>query len=681
MSTTPPTNNPPDDKKLCPSCGATNNPQATRCVRCGAALPGAGAPEGGRTIPMGGRTQVIGAVGRAPSGLTGTPRLEAPPRLDLGVLRRGDVARGKLRVANSGSALLTGAARVASDTPWLRLLGSGAIYCAAGAVESLDVQVATQELPPGRHQGTVVLETDGGQAGVQVVVAVLRESRLPFLAAALITAAALLGIAGLVYATNGGKVPFAAPAATSTPTLTATAVPTDSPTAAPSATATREPSVTPTPPATATTVDTGATATAAATQAQGLVVSAGATATALAADAAATSTAVTSALANQAPGAIQDRQAVQTAVNHFLVVRTNALRTVDASQLPTVAMGQELLDLQQQITDLRKRDSYTKIVSIEAPVWDSIKLATRGPGTADATLTKHEDEVIIRNATGLADDQDPSYHGKPGTLRNQRFAVTYHMKLVSGAWLVDSATVIEYPNPLPTPETDLLPPPSGAPVTSGGGTATPVPTVQPYGMMTIEDVVKGALPGVLRVTGDIANNQQSTGTGFVIKSGASFAYVVTNDHVVNGASDVTLSTQDGTQLPAIAVQEDSADDLAVIKIAQPATPFPALTWGDSDSAQLGEQVVAIGFALGLQGEPSVSNGIISALNRDVGQRWTYLQHTAPINHGNSGGPLLDMNGTVIGINTLLDENAQSVYFAIPSSKARGEVATLIAVMS
>jgi S1-C subfamily serine protease len=65
----------------------------------------------------------------------------------------------------------------------------------------------------------------------------------------------------------------------------------------------------------------------------------------------------------------------------------------------------------------------------------------------------------------------------------------------------------------------------------------------------------------------------------------------------------------------------------------------------------------------------------------VGQRWTYLQHTAPINHGNSGGPLFDMDGTVIGINTLLDENAQSVYFAIPASKAKGKVADLIAAMS
>src|ERR1019366_7236044 len=114
--------------------------------------------------------------------------------------------------------------------------------------------------------------------------------------------------------------------------------------------------------------------------------------------------------------------------------------------------------------------------------------------------------------------------------------------------------------------------------------------------------------------------------------------------------------------------------------AQPAQPLPALTWGDSDTAQLGENVIAIGFALGLKGEPTVSSGIISALHRDVAVRWPYLQHTAPINHGNSGGPLLDQMGRVIGINTLLDENAQSVYFAIPAAPAKQKAADFIGAM-
>jgi serine protease Do len=252
------------------------------------------------------------------------------------------------------------------------------------------------------------------------------------------------------------------------------------------------------------------------------------------------------------------------------------------------------------------------------------------------------------------------------------------MVLQDGVWLVNDATVHASTSTLPTPNSDLLPPPGQAAL---GNTATPVATVAPSSNeLTIEQVVNQSLPSVIRITGNIANQQQSTGTGFVVQTSGNYVYVVTNDHVVNGATDIVLSTQSSGPIPAVSVQEDTADDLAVIKIAQPADPLPALNWGDSDNAQLGENVVAIGFALGLKGEPTISSGIVSALHRDVGQQWLYLQHTAPINHGNSGGPLLDLQGNVIGINTLLDENAQSVYFAIPANHAKDKVAELIGEM-
>lgn len=612
-------------------------------------------------MPIGGRTRVINAVPGAGAG-----HLVAPKDLDLGSLRSGETARGKLRIANNGTALLTGSVRVGPNVPWLRVLGSGAIYCAVGAVEAVDVQVDTSSLRPGKHAGTVLLDTDGGKATVQVSATVFRESLLPAIVAAVITAVAVLGIVGLVYAANGGSLPFATRAtATATPRPTATEAPTTPP--LPSATSR----------ATATTVNVAATETAVAKQAQRLVASAGATATASAMNVAATDTAVADVAVNQSPGATQERLAIQDALNNFLIVRARALLTGDGRALPRVATGTELRYIQGQLSDLRQIDSHTKIVSIEAPLWDSILL--HGPDSADATISKHEDEITIRSATGLPDDQDPSFHGQPHTLRNQRFAVTYRLELHDGAWLVQSHTVTQYPQPLPTPRPDLLPPP-GASSSTASGTATALPTVSNPNGMSVEQVVQTSLPSVLRVTGTIVNNQVSTGTGFVIKRSGSFAYVVTNDHVVNGASNVTVTTQDGTALPAITLQEDSADDLAVIKVAQPAPALAPLTWGDSSSAQLGESVVAIGFALGLQGGPSVTQGVISYLHRNVGQPWPYLQHTAPINHGNSGGPLLDLNGTVIGINTLIDENAQSVFFAIPAEKAAQKVADLIGAM-
>jgi hypothetical protein len=601
----------------------------------------------------------------------------APKDLDLGQLRAGQAIRGKLKIANNGGGLLTGSVRAGNDAPWLRIAGGGVVYCPAGGVESLDVHVSTVDLRPGKYRGSVQIESDGGKATVQVSFTVFRESLVPAVSAAVITAIAILMIAGVAFAANGGKLPFAAPV----PTPTATPPPTAVPTQTPLPTQTPRPTMTRTPAPTATTVNYAATATAGAAsalQAEQLLSNAHGTATALAASLNATATVVSAAAANQAPGAMDERIAIQAAVNTFLLAREHALATGDGSQLASVATGTQLAILRQQLATLAAEGDHTRIHTIDPPVWDSISL--QGPGSADATLTKHEDVLAIRIGTGLPDDTDPSYKGTVHSLRNQRYGVTYKIVKVNGNWLVTSYSVYGAGVPQPQPQPDLLPPPSQGAVTVAG-TVTPVPTIAPTsGGLTIEQVVNQALPAVLRVTGSLAGNQTSTGTGFVIQTAGNFAYVVTNDHVVNGATDITLSNQTSGSLPALSVQEDTADDLAVIKIAQPSPPLPALTWGNSDNVQLGENVVAIGFALGLKGEPTVSSGIVSALHRDVGQRWLYLQHTAPINHGNSGGPLLDLNGSVVGVNTLLDENAQSVYFAIPSSNAKQKVADLIGAM-
>jgi hypothetical protein len=669
MQPTKPDDQQPSDSVPCKTCGTANNSQATVCRRCGTPLPNAV----GRTQPIGGRTAII-APNRAAGSGGGGPRLVAPPNLDIGQLRGGDTARAKLRLANNGTALLTGSAAVGQGAAWLSIRSGAAIYCAAGAVESLDLQISTKDMAKGRHVGKIQLDTTGGKATVLVTVTVNRQSVMPALTAGIVTAAIVLLGSGIVYVSRGGSLPFAAPAATSTPSPTLTPVPTFTP--RPSST----PSITATPRPTATSVNLAATATEQArqaAQAQQLVANAYSTATALAASSNATATAVSASI-NHSPEATAERVAIEAAMNNFLLVRAEALSTGDGSKLPSVASSKELTLLQATVQTLANANEHYRVHTIDQPVWDSIKLD--GAATAEATLSKHEDELIIRIATGLADDRDPTYTGKVGTLRNQRFTVTYTMSLINGKWLVVDNSVVPAGQAQPTPEPDLLPPAGQAPVTIEG-TATPLPTASPApNQLSIEQVVNQGLPSVLRVTGVIPGNQQSTGTGFVIRSSSDFAYVVTNDHVVNGATDIQLSTQTSGPLPALSVQEDTADDLAVIKIAQPGTALPALQWGDSEQASLGEAVVAIGFALGLQGEPTVSNGIISALHRDVGQHWMYLQHTAPINHGNSGGPLFDLQGNVIGVNTLLDENAQSVYFAIPASNARQEVDALIGSM-
>ena len=197
-------------------------------------------------------------------------------------------------------------------------------------------------------------------------------------------------------------------------------------------------------------------------------------------------------------------------------------------------------------------------------------------------------------------------------------------------------------------------------------------------------------PSVLRLHANLPNNTQAEGTGFVIQSDSSGTYLLTNKHVVDGATPRTLGaiSPDGrTQYQVLAIkaypaEESSAGDLAVVKL--PATSLRPLTWGDSEHLHLLQQVVSIGYgdAFDLPGPPTVTEGVISALHRDLGDGYggVWIQHQSFINHGNSGGPLLDMHFTVIGVNTLSQKQTQGIFFAIPASRARTIAQQLIGQM-
>jgi serine protease Do len=163
------------------------------------------------------------------------------------------------------------------------------------------------------------------------------------------------------------------------------------------------------------------------------------------------------------------------------------------------------------------------------------------------------------------------------------------------------------------------------------------------------------------------------GSGFVIHPDG---YVVTNAHVVDRAGECKITFADGTELPAVKVAVEHADDLAILKIdAQHPTgkktaapPFPAVKLGRSDDLMPGEAVIAIGNPLGYQ--QTITEGIISALNRELIFRENVkysglIQTDASINPGNSGGPLLNVLGELIGINTAIRGDAQNIGFAIP----------------
>jgi putative serine protease PepD len=156
------------------------------------------------------------------------------------------------------------------------------------------------------------------------------------------------------------------------------------------------------------------------------------------------------------------------------------------------------------------------------------------------------------------------------------------------------------------------------------------------------------------------------GSGVVIERDGQ---VLTNAHVVDGAASLSVTLDSGTRVPARIVGMDTVLDLALLRLETTA-PLPVARLGDSSTVRVGDEVVAIGNPIGL--DQTMTRGIVSGLNRvlpGVAEQ-PMLQTDAPINPGNSGGPLVDRCGNVIGINTFISEDAQSIGFAVPVNAAK-----------
>jgi S1-C subfamily serine protease len=174
---------------------------------------------------------------------------------------------------------------------------------------------------------------------------------------------------------------------------------------------------------------------------------------------------------------------------------------------------------------------------------------------------------------------------------------------------------------------------------------------------------------------------QGIGTGVIIDEDG---HIITNNHVVRLggetiANQITVTLADGSTEDAEVVGTDPQTDLAVLKIE--ATGLTPAELGSSDDLAVGEDVVAIGFALGLEGEPTVSRGVVSAKSRTIQEETVSIndaiQTDASINPGNSGGPLVDEQGRVVGINTAIISNAQNIGFSISIDLAKPIVQELI----
>lgn len=192
-------------------------------------------------------------------------------------------------------------------------------------------------------------------------------------------------------------------------------------------------------------------------------------------------------------------------------------------------------------------------------------------------------------------------------------------------------------------------------------------------------------PAVVGITNkgyvrDFFNRQalvEGTGSGVIISADG---YIVTNNHVVENAQELTVSLADGRTFTGRRVGTDPVTDLAVVKID--VTGLPAAVLGDSDSLMVGEPAIAIGNPLGLEFRNSVTAGVISALNRSIElgeRRFRLIQTDAAINPGNSGGALVNADGLVVGINSakLAAAGVEGMGFAIPINSARPIIQSLI----
>ena len=175
--------------------------------------------------------------------------------------------------------------------------------------------------------------------------------------------------------------------------------------------------------------------------------------------------------------------------------------------------------------------------------------------------------------------------------------------------------------------------------------------------------------------GDAPRRGTALGSGFIIDPAG---YIVTNNHVIEGADDITVTLHDGTSLKAKLIGHDDRSDVALLKVESD-KPLPAVPFADSDTARVGDWVLAIGNPFGLGG--SVTAGIVSARGRDIhqGPYDDFIQTDAAINRGNSGGPLFNMDGQVIGINTAIyspSGGSIGIGFSIPSNMAKQVVSQL-----
>jgi S1-C subfamily serine protease len=213
-----------------------------------------------------------------------------------------------------------------------------------------------------------------------------------------------------------------------------------------------------------------------------------------------------------------------------------------------------------------------------------------------------------------------------------------------------------------------------SPATSNADAAGDRNLLDAYSQAVVS-VVEQVSPTVISISGPVDGRRSGSGSGFLITPDG---YALTNSHVVRDLSKPIAVTSEGDRLSVDVIGDDPSTDVALVRLNAGDLPFASI--GDSDALRVGQLVIAMGNPLGFQS--TVSTGVVSALGRAMRSQEgrlieNIIQHAAPLNPGNSGGPLVDSRGRVVGINTAIIAMAQGLGFAVPANTAKWVVGEIM----
>ena len=233
-------------------------------------------------------------------------------------------------------------------------------------------------------------------------------------------------------------------------------------------------------------------------------------------------------------------------------------------------------------------------------------------------------------------------------------------------------TTLPAPTITPTPAPAFTPDETSVPATEEDShltsTSSPIPMSPsedaPIPVLSLADVMAMLEPTVVRI-----ESAESSGSGIIISR---TGYVLTNNHVVEDIHLLRVTLSSGEEYESVVIARDEHRDLAILGIIADRSDFPESVLGSLENVTVGDEVVAIGYSLGLEGQSTFTKGVVSAIRKMDNGGYTYIQTDAAINPGNSGGPLVNLKGEIIGVNTAkyVGEGVEGIGLAIPIDEAK-----------